>query len=360
MRKLRIALLAPVEERVPPPKYGGTEVVVYNLAQHLTRMGHEVVLFATGDSVTDAALVPIFPEPIRTLPISRNPKVRQVLTITGIGRMLGYLSQYEFDVVHNHIGWLFLPFVQTLRMPVVTTLHGSLGNPDESEIYRLFAGENYISISDKQRESGPSGMNYIANIYNGIEIPSFTFVPEPGRYLAFLARISHEKGALEAIRIAKASGERLVMAGKVDPADATYFEEQIKPLIDGEQIRFIGEIGHADKVKLLGHAKAILCPIQWDEPFGLYFIEAMACGTPVIANRRGSVPEVIVDGVTGYIVDSVDEAVARVADIGDIDRPACRRHVEEHFSAEAMAAGYVAAYEAVLDCRHETSCSIMF
>ncbi|NTW76068.1 MAG: glycosyltransferase family 4 protein [Candidatus Moranbacteria bacterium] len=357
---MRIALLAPVEERVPPLKYGGTEVVVYNLAQHLTRMGHEVVLFATGDSWTEATLISIFPEPIRTLPISRNPKVRQALTITGIGRMLGYLSQYEFDVVHNHIGWLFLPFVQTLRMPVVTTLHGSLGNPDESEIYRLFAKENYVSISRNQRMSGPPGMNFLANVYNGIEITSFNYVPEPGRYLAFLARISHEKGALQAIQIAKDSGEKLVMAGKVDPADATYFEEQIKPLIDGEQIKFIGEIGHKDKVKLLGHAKAILCPIQWDEPFGLYFIEAMACGTPVIANRRGSVPEVIQDGVTGYIVDTVEEAVARIADIGKIDRLACRRHVEDNFSADAMAEGYLEAYEAVLDRRHESSCSVMF
>jgi glycosyltransferase involved in cell wall biosynthesis len=360
MRKMRIALLAPVEEQVPPLKYGGTEVVVYNLAQHLTRMGHEVVLFATGDSLTEATLISIFPEPIRTLPISRNPKVRQALTITGIGRMLGYLSQYEFDVVHNHIGWLFLPFVQTLRMPVVTTLHGSLSNPDESEIYRLFAKENYVSISRNQRTSGPPGMNFVGNVYNGIEIPSFKYVPEPGRYLAFLARISHEKGALQAIQIAKASGEKLVMAGKVDPADTTYFEEQIKPLIDGDQIKFIGEIGHRDKVKLLGHAKALLAPIQWDEPFGLYFIEAMACGTPVIANRRGSVPEVIRDGVTGYIVDTVDEAAARIADIGSIDRLACRRRVEDNFSADAMAEGYLAAYESVLDRRHESSCSVMF
>jgi len=148
MGKMRIALLAPVEEQVPPLKYGGTEVVVYNLAQHLTRMGHEVTLLSAGDSPTDAEFVPIFPEPIRTLPIARNPKIRQALTITAIGRMLEYLSRHGFDIVHNHVGWLFLPFVRTLRMPVVTTLHGALDNPDESEIYRLHAGENYVSISN--------------------------------------------------------------------------------------------------------------------------------------------------------------------------------------------------------------------
>jgi len=199
-------------------------------------------------------------------------------------------------------------------------------------------------------------MRFVGNVYNGIETPGFTFVPEMGGYLAFLARISHEKGALQANRIAKASGEKLVMAGKVDPTDVAYFEERIKPLIDGDQIRFIGEIGHEDKVKLLGHAKALLAPIQWDEPFGLYFIEAMACGTPVIANRRGSVPEVIADGVTGYIVDTVEEAAAKIADIGDIDRTACRHHVEGRFSDETMTEGYVSVYEALLN-RHRGSLS---
>ncbi|NTW14657.1 MAG: glycosyltransferase family 4 protein [Candidatus Moranbacteria bacterium] len=348
MRKLRIALLAPVEEQVPPLKYGGTELVVYNLAQHLVGMGHEVTLLASGDSVSDAKLVPIFPKAIRTLPACKNSKVRQALTITGIGRMLEYLATHEFDLIHNHIGWLFLPFVGTLKAPVVTTLHGSLSNPDESEIYRLFSDAHYVSISRNQRESGPVGMNFLRNVYNGIEIPKFEFNPKPGHYLAFLARISHEKGALQAIQIAKASGEKLVMAGKIDPTDVSYFEKHIQPHIDGDRIRFIGEIGHEDKVMLLRHAKAMIAPIQWDEPFGLYFIEAMACGTPVIANRRGSVPEVIVDGVTGYIVENVGEAVARIADIGKIDRLACRRHVERNFSAEKMAEGYLSAYREAL------------
>ncbi len=355
MDRLRIALLAPVEERVPPKKYGGTELVVYNLAQHLTRMGHDVTLFATGDSETDATLVPIFPEAIRTLPEAENPRIRQALSIAGIGRVVDFLSRNDFDLVHNHIGWMFLPFAGSLRMPVVTTFHGFLGNADEAAIYRLFPDANYISISMNQREASPKEMNFLANVYNGIEFPRFDFFPEPGTYLAFLARISHEKGALEAIRIAQASGERLIMAGKVDPVDREYFDGQIRPLIDGDRIRFIGEIGHEEKVKLLGNAKALLAPIQWDEPFGLYFIESMACGTPVIANGRGSVPEVIVDGVTGFIVGSVEEAVARVADIGSLDRRACRERVERNFSAERMTEGYISAYRKVLPNRRPTT-----
>ncbi len=350
-RKLRIALLAPVEEQVPPKKYGGTELVVYNLAKRLVEMGHHVTLLASGDSVTDARLIPIFPEAIRTLPKSRNPEIRRTLTLVGIGRMLEYLSEHRFDLIHNHVGWTFLPFTAALHTPTVTTLHGYLGNPDESEMYRQYAKENYVSISMNQRMSTPHAINFVDNVYNGIDVSRFGFFPEPREYYAFLARMSPEKGPLEAIAIARAAGVDLIMAGKIDPTETDYFEERIKPLIDGKQIRFIGEIGHEDKVKLLGNAKALIAPIQWDEPFGLYFIEAMACGTPVITNRRGSVPEIIIDGKTGYIVESVEEAAAMTREIRKLNRWECREHVRKNFSDRSMAENYVAAYLKVLDMK---------
>lgn len=348
MDKLKIAILAPVEEQVPPKKYGGTELVVYNLAENLVKMGHDVTVLASGDSITSAKLIPIFPKATRTLPESRNHKVRQALTLIGAGKMAEYLHSHEFDIVHNHLGWMFLPFAGSLKMPVVTTFHGFLRHQEETEVYQYFRDYNYISISMNQREPAPDRINFVANVYNGIEVSKFNFLPKPKDYFAFLARISPEKGAWEAIQIAKKAGVRLIMAGKIDAVDVDYFEGQIKPLIDNNQIQFIGEIGHEEKVELLGNAKGMIAPIQWEEPFGLFLIESMICGTPVIANRRGSVPEIILDNKTGFIVDTIDEASAKIGEIGKINREDCHKHAKENFSAERMTKEYLVAYEKVI------------
>ncbi|MGI6103776.1 MAG: glycosyltransferase family 4 protein [Patescibacteria group bacterium] len=344
MKKLKIAMLAPIEEQVPPKKYGGTELIVHNLTEELASRGHDVTLLASGDSQTNVNLVPVFPKAIRTLPESKNIDVRRALSIIGAGRVVEYLKDKEFDIVHNHIGWMFLPFAGIAGMPVVTTFHGFLKASYEAEVYRHYADHNYISISMNQRESAQTKLNFIANVYNGINIEKFRFFPEPKNYFAFLARISQEKGAFEAIQIAKKARVNLVMAGKIDPVDEKYFKNKIEPLIDGEQIKFIGEIGHEEKVELLGNAKALIAPIQWEEPFGLYFIESMICGTPVIANRMGSVPEIIVDGKTGFIVDGIDEAVEKIEQIGAIERLDCHKHVKKNFSSKKMADRYLEAY----------------
>ncbi len=349
MKKLKIAMLAPVEEQVPPKKYGGTELVVYNLTENLVRMGHEVTLFATGDSKTSAKLVTIFPKAIRTLPQAKDMEVRSSLRLLGVGKVLQYLQENKFDMVHNHIGSIFLPFAACIDAPVVTTFHGFLKIPNELEIYKNFADFNYISISLSQRESATAKLNFVSNVYNGIEIEKFNFFPKPKNYFAFLARISPEKGVLQAIEIAKMAGVNLIMAGKVDAVDEEFFREKVKPLIDGKQIKFIGEIGHKEKVELLGNAKGLLAPIQWEEPFGLYFVEAMICGTPVIANRRGSVAEIVIDGKTGFIVNDVKEAAAKVKDIEKISRLACHNHVKNNFSAEKMTQEYLKDYEKILE-----------
>lgn len=342
-------MLAPVEEQVPPKKYGGTELVVHNLTEELVKLGHEVTLFATADSKTSAKLVSIFPEATRVLPQSKDMEVRKALQLIGVGRVLEYLQRGKFDLIHNHIGWMFLPFVKCLDVPVVTTFHGFLKVTEESEIYRHYTDFNYVSISMNQRESAETKLNFVSNVYNGIDVDKFKFFSEPQNYLAFLARISPEKGVWEAIQIAKKAGVNLIMAGKIDPVDEKYFQEEIEPLIDGRRIKFIGEIGHAEKVELLGNAQALLAPIQWEEPFGLYFVEAMICGTPVIANKRGSVPEIIIDGKTGFIVNDVAEAAAKVREIGKINRRDCHEHVKNNFSSVKMTREYVAAYEKILN-----------
>ncbi len=340
---MRIAMLAPFEEPVPPKRYGGTERVVFTLTEQLVKAGHDVVLLATGDSSTSAKLEPIFPAALRTLPEMKEKSVRDSFKYIGIGRVLDFLSENRFDVLHNHIGWRMLPFEKIVGMPVVTTLHGPLNINHQDKYYQLFSGANYVSISLKQREPLPQ-LNYIANVYNGIEVDRFSPSYETGEYLAFLGRMSPEKGPLQAIEIAKKSGETLMMAAKVDAVDEEYFTTKIEPLIDGRQIKFLGEVDHKEKVDLLRNAKALVAPIQWEEPFGLYFVEAMACGTPVVALRRGSVPEIIINEETGYICDDLEEMIQCVGEIGRINRRRCREHVEKHFTPETMMLGYLDAY----------------
>lgn len=344
---MKIAVVAPFEEPVPPAKYGGTELVIYNITENLIRLGHEVTLLATGDSQTRAQLKPIFNRSLRAIPDLTDLKLRESYKLIGTGRIAFYLNKNHFDIVHNHLGWRLLPFQELFSCPTITTLHGPLDIAYQQRVYGEYKTASYVSISLSQRRPMPD-LNYIANVYNGIDTTQFSFFPQPQDYFAFLGRMSPEKGPVQAIQIAKQARVRLVMAAKIDAVDQVFFTEQVKPLIDGQQIQFIGEVDHAGKVPLLGNARALIAPIQWEEPFGLFFIEAMATGTPVITLNRGSVPEIIVHGKTGYIVNNIEEMVAAVGQIDQIDRKVCRAHVEENFTSEKMAEGYEQVYQMVL------------
>lgn len=344
---MKIAIAAPFEEKVPPTQYGGTELVVSNLAENLVKMGHEVTLLATGDSETAAHLVPIFKRPLRKIPDFKDIKLRDTYKYVGVGKAVCYLTKNNFDIVHNHIGWRVLPFEGMLSCPIVTTLHGPLDIEYQQRVYGEYRNSRYISISYNQRQP-MRDLNFVANVYNGIDTDKFQFSGGTQDYYAFLGRMSPEKGPVQAIEIAKKAGVKLVMAAKIDAVDEEFFKREVEPLIDEDQIKFIGEVDHEGKLKLLSKARALIAPIQWEEPFGLYFIEAMACGTPVISMRRGSVPEIVVDKKTGFICDSIDEAVSRVPMIPTINRKDCFEHVIENFSAIRMAEGYLKAYEKVL------------
>jgi len=347
-RKLKIAQVAPFEERVPPEKYGGTELVINNLTEELVARGHHVTLLASGNSVTKAKLVPIFKTAIRQqAQIGDNLQNREAAKFIGIAKVVDYLRKNNFDVIHNHIGWRLLPFSSFLKPPLITTLHGPLDIAYQQFVYGKFLKANYISISNNQRRP-MSQLNFIATVYNGIDINKFTFNSKPKGYLAFLGRMSPEKGPLQAIQAAKRSKTPLIMAAKVDLVDRAYFIKKIKPLIDGRLIRFIGEVDHQAKVRLLKNAIALLALIQWEEPFGLFITESLACGTPVIANKRGSVPELIKQGKTGYIVNNVNDAAAAVKKIDKINRYNCRQDAEERFSTQQMTNGYEQAYYRLL------------
>ncbi|MEO8065929.1 MAG: glycosyltransferase family 4 protein [Candidatus Doudnabacteria bacterium] len=344
---MKIAVVAALEESIPPLKYGGTELVIYNVVQQLVLMGHDVTLLASGDSMTKAKLIPIFPKPLRSISELKDPKLRDAYKYMGTGEILSYLYKSKFDIVHNHLGWRLLPFAKIIPCPIVTTLHGPLDVPYQQVVYSKYKEANYVSISLSQRKPMPE-LNFVGNVYNGIDMAKFKFFPEPKDYFAFLGRMSPEKGPVQAIEIAKLSGVKLIMAAKVDSVDQIYFDKNVKHLIDGEQIKFIGEVDHAGKLELLGNARALIAPIQWEEPFGLFFTEAMACGTPVITMKRGSTPEIIVDGKTGYLCNNVDEAVAAVKKIDKINRKDCFDHVQINFSTQKMSADYVKVYEKVL------------
>jgi len=344
---LRIGQVAPFEDKVPPEKYGGTELVVSNLAEELTERKNKVYLVASGDSKTKAKLLAVFPKHLRAYPGSKDMKIRDSLKFIGVGKALEFLQNIDADIIHNHLGWRLLPFSSLIKAPMVTTLHGPLDIEYQKKVYGAFKKANYVSISNSQRKPFPD-LNYVGTVYNGIELEKFPFAARPGNYLAFLGRMSPEKGPIEAIMAAKKSGYQLKMAAKVDAADKEFFEKKVRPLIDQKQIVFVGEVDHKGKTELLKGARALLAPIQWREPFGLFFIEAMACGTPVIAANQGSVPEIVEDGKTGFIASNEKETVEAIKNIGIIDRAACRKRVEEKFSSQKMADGYEEIYRKIL------------
>lgn len=345
---MRIAQVVPVEETVPPQKYGGTELVASNVTEELVRRGHEVHLLAAGGSETTATLVPIFDQPVRVLaPDPHDAKLREAYKYMAIAKAIEYLTKNQFDVIHNHIGWRILPFANQLIAPVATTLHGPLDVPYMQTVYGQYAQANYVTISDAQRRP-MSNLNFVGTVYNGIKVETFDFNPNPKDYVAFLGRMSPEKGPVQAIKAARAAGIKLVMAAKVDAVDQDYFKKEVEPLIDGTQIKFIGEVDHPGKVALLKDAQALLALIQWEEPFGLFMTEAMSCGTPVIATVRGSVPELVEHGKNGYLVENTPEAAAAaIKAIGHINRQECRTIAEQRFSVKAMVDGYEAVYQKV-------------
>jgi glycosyltransferase involved in cell wall biosynthesis len=340
---MKIAQVAPLHESVPPKLYGGTERVVSYLTEELVRQGHDVTLFASGDSVTSAKLVPCSKKSLRLDPECKDALSHHMIMLDEI-----FSRRQEFNMIHFHIDYLHYPLSHQLNIPRLTTLHGRLDLPDLQPLYRRFSNEPVVSISDSQR-APIANANWIATIYHGLPEDLYPFHEKPQPYFAFLGRISPEKGLDEAIQIAKSSATPLRIAAKVDEVDLEYFEKTARYLMSDPLIEFIGEIGEKDKGEFLGNATALLFPIDWPEPFGLVMIEAMSCGTPVIAYRNGSVPEIIKDGVCGFIVESQEEALQSVEKVKHLDRHLCREEFLERFSVRRMTADYLNLYEHILE-----------
>lgn len=336
---MRIAQIAPLAESVPPKLYGGTERVVAWLVDELVELGHTVTLFASGDSTTRAKLHPVWPRALRLGRPRVDPNLAAAILLEAILR-----RAREFDVIHSHIDWLHLPLLTRLGIPFVTTMHGRLDLPGIPEALREFPDAWFVSISDDQR-TPIRGANWCGTVYHGLPAGQFHPSYEPGSYLAFLGRLTADKGPEDAIRIARAAGMPLRIAAKVPRGEAAYFKKHIEPQIDGTEVQLVGEVDERGKQPFLSGAAALLFPIKWPEPFGLVMIEAMACGTPVIAYRAGSVPEVIDEGVTGFIVEGEEEAVQAVKNLERIDRRRVRTRFEERFTSERMARAYVRHYQ---------------
>jgi len=341
---MRIAQIAPLYECVPPPAYGGTELIVSLVTDELVRRGHDVTLFAAGNSQTLAKLESGCDQALR--PAGIPPAECGLYDQMQVSKV--FARAHEFDVIHSHVGHLALPFANLVKTPVVHTLHGILP-PLIDRFFVQHRHQNYISISNSQRRND-LGLNYVATVYNAIAVDRFEFhaKPQDPPYLAFLGRISPEKGPHLAIEIAKKSGWQLKMAGKIDPVDREFYRDVIAPLIDGEQIQFLGEANHVQKNALMGGAVATLFPITWPEPFGLVMAESMASGTPVIAMSLGSAPEVIANGQTGFLCDSVDDCVAAIAPASQLDRQLCREHVSNRFNLDRMITDYEHVYNRLL------------
>jgi glycosyltransferase involved in cell wall biosynthesis len=336
---MRIAQVAPLYESVPPKLYGGTERIVSYLTEELVRQKQNVTLFASGDSVTKARLVPITEQALR-LQGSRiqDPLAHHIRLVE-----LAFREADQFDILHFHLDHLHFPLVRRSQSVAVTTLHGRLDIPDLAPLFQEFSEMPVVSISNSQREP-LSWLNWCGMVYHGLPEDLYDFIETPGDYLAFLGRICPEKGLDRTIEIAEKASRKLKIAAKVDPVDREYFSREIEPLLSRPFIEFVGEIGEPDKGEFLGNAAALLFPIDWPEPFGLVMIEALACGTPVIAFDSGSVPEIIENGATGFVVSNIDEAASAVERISTLNRWKCREAFEQRFSASRMASDYLDIY----------------
>ena len=344
---MRIAQVAPLYESVPPKYYGGTERVVSYLTEELVRQGHDVTLFASGDSETKARLVAACRRSLRLDKHCIDHLAHHTVMLERV-----FQQAQEFDIVHFHVDYLHFSMSRRQQITHVTTLHGRLDIPDLFPLYQEFRDMPVISISNVQREPLPWA-NWQATVYHGIPADMYRFHEGPGGYLAFLGRISPEKRVDRAIEIAKRVQIPLKIAAKVDPVDKRYFKREIEPLLGDPLVEHVGEIGDGEKNEFLGNAYALLLPIDWPEPFGLVIIEAMACGTPVIAYRGGAVPEVMEEGHTGFIVEALEDAVEAVRRVPKLSRKRCREVFEQRFTATRMANDYVRVYERLINSKQE-------
>jgi glycosyltransferase involved in cell wall biosynthesis len=336
---MKIAQVAPFWEAVPPVTYGGIELVVHLFTEKLVQRGHEVTLFAAGDSLTSAKLLSVCPRALRQDFLASEYEYYEMLQLRQV-----YEQSKKFDIIHFHDKCASLPFVDLISTPTVRTLHYPF-TKGSCCLFNGYQQHGYISISQAQRQPMPH-LNYLSTVYNGIDLSNYPFCCQPLEppYLAFLGRMSPDKGPQHAIAIAKQTGWQLKMAGKVDGGDRNFFDSEIAPKIDGTQIQFLGEVNHAQKVELLGQAAATLFPIQWNEPFGLVMIESMATGTPVIGTNQGSVSEVIADGKTGFVCHTHEEMAAMIPEALKLERSVCREYVQSKFTVKQMVDGYEAAY----------------
>jgi glycosyltransferase involved in cell wall biosynthesis len=330
-------------EAVPPRFYGGTERIVSYLTDELVTLGHDVTLFASGDSITKAQLEAVWPRALRLDPTMRDYLAPHIFMLEKVARRAD-----EFDIIHIHVDYLGYPILNRVAAPYLTTLHGRLDLPELQPLYSVFDDVPVVSISDSQRVPLPQA-NYIATVHHGIPDRLLQIGSGSGNYLAFLGRISPEKAPDAAIRIAAMAGMKLKIAAKVDNVDKDYFAQRIEPLLKLPHVEFIGEINDADKDEFLGNAAGLLFPIAWREPFGLAMIEAMACGTPVIAMNNGSVPEVIDEGVTGFIVENEEQAATAVGRLHGLDRAMIRRVFDMRFTARRMAKDYIGLYRQMIE-----------
>ncbi len=339
---MKIAQVAPLIESVPPKYYGGTERIVSYLTEELVKMGHDVTLYASGDSETSAKLRPMCHRALRLDKHSKDPVADHIYMSERV-----FQESHEYDIVHSSIDYVPFPLLRRMAVPNVTTLHGRLDIPNLFNLYQEFDDIPLISISNYQRVP-LSWANWVATVYHGIPEDLYKYNENPGKYVAFIGRISPEKRVDTAIRIARSAKVPLKIAAKVDKIDKDYFGSVIEPMLSGPDIEYIGEIGESEKGEFLGNAMALIFPIDWPEPFGLVMIEAMACGTPIITRPHGAIPEVIDHGTTGFVFKDMKEAVQAVKDIPKIARRTCREVFEKRFTSKIMANNYVKVYEKLI------------
>lgn len=343
MKKLRIAQIAPLVERVPPKKYGGTERVVYHLTEGLVAKGHDVTLFASGDSITSARLVAPISESLR---LGRKMHSATIVTMMMLSKVYEEMF-HEFDIIHSHLEYQTLPYAHKVRVPTVLTMHGRLDIGEYGKMLGLYPRMAYVSISDSQRRPVEE-INWVKTIYHGYPPSCFEYNEKPEDYFLYLGRFSEEKKPEQAIMLAKACNIRLKIAAKIDPTDQDFFDRKIRPMLDHPLIEYVGEVDEAQKVVLLKNAKALLNTIDWPEPFGLVMIEALACGTPVIVRGCGSAPEVITHGKTGFICESKLDFIHAIHDVEKLSRKTCREEFERRFSADTMVSNYEELYYSLL------------